>query len=216
MNKYTTIIFDLDGTLLNTLEDLTNAVNYVLNKHNFPIRTIDEIQSFVGNGIRKLIERALPHKINDMEFEIAFNEFQNYYGIHCQDATHPYENVIDLLKILRQKKYNIAIISNKSDDKVQVLKDTFFKNLVDIAVGTKDFAKTKPNPESTLSIISFFKSNKENCLFVGDSDVDILTAQNAGIRCISVSWGFKSKDDLIKSGATTIIDNPLQLLDLLK
>lgn len=216
MNKYTTIIFDLDGTLLNTLEDLTNAVNYVLNKHNFPIRTIDEIQSFVGNGIRKLIERALPHKINDMEFEIAFNEFQNYYGLHCQDATHPYENVIDLLKILRQKKYNIAIISNKSDDKVQVLKDTFFKNLVDIAVGTKDFAKTKPNPESTLSIISFFKSNKENCLFVGDSDVDILTAQNAGIRCISVSWGFKSKDDLIKSGATTIIDNPLQLLDLLK
>ncbi len=209
------IIFDLDGTLLDTLDDLGDSVNHVLEKYHYPQRTKEEIRSFIGNGIKKLIERALPYRIEDNEFEKVFNDFQAYYQIHCLDKTIPYPHILELLKMLKEKNYKTAIISNKSDDKVQVLKKAFFPDLIDLALGTKDFAKTKPNPESTLQLIHDLNVPLSSCLFVGDSEVDIQTAHNANIPCVSVSWGFKSKEALLKNGAQIIIDTPLELIKIL-
>ncbi len=210
------VIFDLDGTLLDTLDDLSDSVNHILKKYHYPQRTKEEIRSFIGNGIKKLIERTLPYHLDEKEFEVIFNDYQNYYQIHCLDKTTPYPHIFDLLKKLKDKNIKTAIISNKSDDKVQVLKKAFFPDLIDLALGTIDFTKTKPNPESTLKIIHDLHVPLSSCLFVGDSDVDIKTAHNAGIPCVSVSWGFKDKESLLKNGAQFIIDTPLELLEVIK
>lgn len=211
--KYKTIIFDLDGTLLDTLEDLKNAVNYALISNGFPERTLEEIKSFIGNGTRVLIKRSLPSFQIDLEtYEIVYQNFIDYYKFHSLDFTHPYEDIVVLLTKLKEDGYKTAIISNKNDDATKMMQKKFFPNLIDIAIGTKDFSKTKPNPESTLEIMELLNVKREDCVFVGDSEVDIQTAKNANIPCISVSWGFKTTNFLKTNNATIIINEPLELL----
>lgn len=210
--KYKVVIFDLDGTLLDTLEDLANAVNHALFSNNYQIRTIEEIKNFIGNGTRTLIKRALPQNTNIESYEKVYQDFINYYKAHNLDFTHPYKDIKTLLSTLKEKGHKTAIISNKNDDATKLMQKEYFPNLIDIAIGTRDFSKTKPNPESTIEVMNILNVNKNECVFVGDSDVDILTAKNAGIPCISVAWGFKSKEFLEKNGATIIIDEPLELL----
>lgn len=210
--KYKVVIFDLDGTLLNTLEDLKNAVNYALIANEFPKRSLEEIKNFIGNGTKVLINRALPYPVDELTYAQVYQDFVTYYLAHLNDHTTPYDDILLLLKNLKDKQYQTAIISNKNNDATKDMKEKYFGSLIDIALGTRDFSKTKPNPESTLEIIEALHANKKDCVFVGDSDVDILTAKNAGIDYISVSWGFKSKEFLIEHGAQIVIDSPLELL----
>ncbi len=212
---YETIIFDLDGTLLNTLDDLTNAVNYALKIHDFPLHTLEDIRNFIGNGTRMLIKRSLPHDVNNELYEVVYKDFLDYYTKHSFDYTRPYNNIVCLLTKLKTLGYKIAIISNKNDNVTNAMQKKYFPNLIDIAIGTKNFSKVKPNPESTLQVIKTLKSTKQKSIFVGDSEVDIQTAKNAGISCISVSWGFRSKTFLLDHNAEIIIDNPLELLNLI-
>ncbi|MCH5172312.1 MAG: HAD family hydrolase [Erysipelotrichales bacterium] len=210
--KYKVIIFDLDGTLLDTLEDLKNAVNHALILNNFPKRTIEEIRNFIGNGTKCLIKKSLPSGVDLKTYEIVYQDFINYYKEHNLDHTHPYQNVINLLEQLKRCGYKTAIVSNKNNDATKAMQQKFFPGLIDVAVGTKDFSKTKPNPETTLEVIKYLNVQKSDCVFVGDSEVDIETAKNASINCISVSWGFKNVEFLIKNGASIIIDEPLELI----
>lgn len=214
--KYKAIIFDLDGTLLDTLQDLTNAVNNALTINNFPIRTIDEIRSFIGNGTKVLIKRALPHIVDDDTHHKVFTDFQNYYKSHINDFTKPYEKIIELLDYLKINGYKIGIISNKDDALTNKMKDLYFSKFVDLAIGTRDFSKTKPNPESTIEMIKYFDLAFEDCLFVGDSLVDIETAKNANVDCVSVTWGFKDKEFFKSLGIKNVIDSPFELLNYLR
>lgn len=209
------IIFDLDGTLLNTLGDLTDSVNYALSAFNMPSRTIDEIRTFVGNGIRLLVERAVPKNTEKDMVDKVFDCFKGYYPTHCMIKTAPYDGVIALLKTLKEKGIKTAIVSNKYQQGVDDLAQNMFMGLVDVAIGERAGMKTKPNPEPVNLALSLSGIKKENAYYVGDSDVDVMTAKNSGLDMIAVTWGFKDKEFLQECGATTFIDKPEQLLDFL-
>lgn len=211
---YEAIIFDLDGTLLDTLDDLTDAVNAALEKYGYKTRTREDVRSFIGNGIVKLIERALGGKTDD--FALVLKEFKTYYGVHCADKTQPYEGVMALLQVLREKGIKTAVLSNKADFAVKTLAETYFGDLLMAAVGENEEAgiRKKPAPDALFAVMKELGVSKETTVYVGDSEVDIQTAQNAGIPCISVTWGFKDKDFLLQNGGTTFADEPLELLSV--
>jgi len=212
MNKIKLIIFDLDGTLLYTLEDLKLSLNYALKKNNLKERTLNETKSFVGNGILKLIERAVD--FNKEKIMPCYNDFiENYQNAY--QNTYPYENIVETLKQIKKMGIITTILSNKADLAVQNLSNIFFKGLIDFSMGKRDEFQTKPDNKSTLFILNKFKIKKEEALFIGDSEVDIQTANNSGLTCLSVSWGYKDKDFLIKSGAKNIINSPLEILNFL-
>ena len=213
MKKYTTIIFDLDGTLLYTLEDLKDAINYALECNGYEKRTIKEVKRFVGNGVRKLVERAVPKNTPIEEVDKVFKDFKIYYDKHATDKTKVYEGIPHILDVLKQKGYNLAIVSNKLQEAVEVLQKRFFSDTISIAVGDKAGCKRKPSPDSVIEVMKYFNSNKENTLYIGDSEVDIETAGNAGIDCISVSWGFREKGELLQAGATIIVNTPEELIN---
>lgn len=213
--KIKTVIFDLDGTLLYTLEDLTNAVNEALSKYGMPKRNIDEIRSFVGNGIRRLMIRAVPNGEDNPEFEAVFAEFSQYYALHCNDRTKPYEGIEELINKLKEKNINLAIVSNKVDSAVQILKKRYFPQ-IPVAVGDREGMARKPAADSLILAMSECGACKDTTIYVGDSEVDIETAKNAGVKCISVLWGFRDKALLLESGAEIFIESPLQLLELIE
>lgn len=210
---YNTVIFDLDGTLLNTLDDLCDSTNYALAKNGFPIRTVTEVRRFVGNGIKKLIERALPAGTGEQEFEMTFRDFKEYYGIHCNDKTAPYEGIIPLLKSLKEKEIKVAIASNKVTSAVLTLDEIYFKGLTDAACGVDENTPTKPAPDMVEKILAGLKAEKSTTLYVGDSQVDVATAKNAGLRMVAVLWGFRDREELEEAGAADFIENPKELLD---
>lgn len=212
---YKLVIFDMDGTILDTLLDLTNAVNYALDKAHLPLRSIDEVRNFVGNGIVNLMKRAIGKELSKDEFDIIFKDFCDFYEVHCDDNTKPYDGIIDLLKKLRANNIKTAVVSNKAHFGVKKLVDIHFNGLFDEYQGATDKIKIKPNPDSVNAIIDKFKINKENVVYVGDSEVDIMTAKNAGINCISVTWGFKSEEFLIKNNAQKIVHDSKELEKLL-
>lgn len=214
--KYKAVIFDLDGTILNTLPDLTESVNYALNKYNFPIRTIDEVRSFVGNGVGLLIKRSLPTGTDEKICQECLDEFKSYYENHYAVKTVPYESICDVLSQIRNKGIKIGVVSNKFDSAVQDLCKIYFDGLIDVSVGEKDGVPRKPSPDSCEYVINALGQPKNEILYIGDSEVDILTAKNAGLQSISVSWGFKSKEFLFENGASKIIDNPNQILNILE
>lgn len=213
--KYTAVVFDLDGTLLNTLEDLMDAVNYALDKYGYPIRTLDEIRRFVGNGVRKLMERALPDGAANPKFEELLAAFREYYTVHCQDKTHAYDGILELLQQLKTAGYKLAIVSNKLDSAVKELHQSYFSEYVQAAIGEKEGVQRKPAPDMVLNALTELRCTKQEAVYIGDSEVDIQTAANAGLDCISVSWGFRDADFLQKKGACVIADTPQQLCKLL-
>lgn len=209
-----TIIFDLDGTLLYTLEDLTDSANFMLSEFNYPLKTVDEIKNAVGNGVPLLIERIIPDGKNNPNFSECLTLFKAHYSDNMFNKTKPYEGVIDMLSAFKAQGYKIAVVSNKFDTAVKTLCDKYFHGLIDIAVGQSDNVSPKPAPDSVLKIMSEFGVSNENCVMVGDSDVDIETAMNAQIPCISVTWGYKDIEFLYSHGAESLIYSPEELLEL--
>ena len=212
--KYTTYIFDLDGTLLDTLEDLTASVNAALNKYHMKERTLEEIRSFVGNGIGKLVERSVPDGVQNPLFENVFEAFKEHYKEHCADKTAPYEGVVTLLDKLLKNGKKIGIVSNKADFAVKELRDIYFKDMVEIAIGEKENIHRKPAPDTVFEAMKELESVPEECVYIGDSEVDIKTAKNAGIPCISVLWGFRDHDFLVSEGGKVFAENPEDVLRL--
>lgn len=210
--KIQAILFDLDGTLLNTLEDLTDAVNFALRESNYQERTLEEVKAFLGNGVQKLVERAVPNGTIQSQIEACLLVFKKYYSTHMQDKTKPYDGILPLLKQLRQDDYKIGIVSNKFDQAVKQLQRDYFEGLVDVAIGESSAVRKKPAPDCVFHAIQELDTFKDGCLYVGDSDVDVKTAHNAGILCIGVTWGFRNREVLIHAGADYIVDNPLDIL----
>lgn len=212
MQKYNTIIFDLDGTLLNTLEDLADGVNYCMRKFSCPERTLEEVRQFVGNGIRKLMERAVPMGTEHPEFENIFETFKAYYTKHCQIKTRAYPEIEELLSELVKRKYKMAIVSNKNMDAVRELNRLYFEAYIGLAIGERQGVRKKPFPDSVNQAVRELEADKEHVLYVGDSEVDKETADNAGVDCVLVSWGFRDKDILLELKPLAVIDKPLELL----
>lgn len=213
--SYETFIFDLDGTLLDTLADLAAAVNYALENNGYPLRTSDEVKEFIGNGVVKLMERAIGKPKEKVEnFEKTFADFKRYYGENCRVQTKLYDGIERVLTALKEKGKNCAIVSNKADFAVQILNDFYFKDLIKVAVGENECAgiRKKPAPDSVLLALRRLGKGLDGAVYIGDSEVDIETAQNAGLPCISVSWGMKTKEFLLDHGAQTVLDSPLELL----
>ena len=212
--KYELIVFDMDGTILDTLEDLKNSMNYTLKLHNMPERTLDEIRSFVGNGIRKLIERAVPEKTSEEKIIEIHRDFMTHYEVHCADFTKPYDGVISLIQELRNRGYKTAVVSNKADSAVQDLCVQYFPNLFDIAIGERPEIAKKPAPDMVHLALAQLGFSKENAVYIGDSDVDVATARNSGLAMIAVDWGFRTREFLISQGAETIVSKPEEILEL--
>lgn len=213
-----TIIFDLDGTLLNTLEDLSDSVNHALTLSGFPTRTIEEIRSFVGNGVAKLIERAIPQGKENPRYEETLSVFKAHYELHCKDKTRPYDGIIPMLDELCEKGYKLGIVSNKFDTAVKELSGLYFGDRILSSIGESDKIRKKPAPDTAYQALEELSSKAEQAIYVGDSDVDIATAAAVPMRCISVTWGFRSRSRLIAAGAnpSLMIASPKELLPLLQ
>ena len=212
--KYQLVIFDLDGTILNTLEDLTDSVNYALRQCNFPEHTMAEVRQFVGNGIRKLIERAVPPESDEQTIVKVHEVFTEYYKMHCADKTRPYDGIVEVLQNLKEKGFLLAVVSNKADYGVQELCKQYYEGIFDYAVGERTGIKKKPAPDSVNEVLEKLNVNREHAIYVGDSDVDLATARNAGIDCIAVEWGFREKSFLLENGAGIIISEPKQIEEI--
>lgn len=209
------VVFDLDGTLLDTLEDLKNATNAALASRNLPLCTLEQVRQYVGNGIRRLMIRAVPQGEEHPDFEAMLEVFKAYYREHCREHTAPYADIMHLLTELRIRNVAVAIVSNKADFAVKELREHFFKDRVDVALGEAEGVARKPAPDMVEQALEQLGVPKENAIYVGDSEVDLETAANAGLRCVSVTWGFRERGKLLESGARILIDRPLELLYLL-
>lgn len=200
-------IFDLDGTLLYTLEDLTDSTNFALAKYDYPVCTLEQIRSYVGNGVYKLIERALPDGAQNPDFSVCLETFKNHYKQNMYNKTRPYDGVIKMLEELKSKNIKTAVVSNKFDAAVKELCKNYFAELIDIAVGESENVQKKPAPDGVLKVVKKFGVSSKECVYAGDSEVDIQTAKNAEMDCISVDWGYKNRDFLISNGALLIVSD---------
>lgn len=212
---YSLAIFDLDGTLLDTLGDLHSAVNFALRKFRFPERTIDEVRSFIGNGVVKLMERSTPENTDEETQLRCLDAFRKYYLQHMSDTTAPYEGVTELLKCLIAKDIKIAVVSNKLHPAVEDLCESYFPGLIDKAIGVSVEEERKPSPINVIKTMELFEADEDNCIYIGDSEVDVQTAHNAGIRCIGVTWGFRGKECLMAHGCEFIADSTDQVKEII-
>ena len=212
--KYNTYIFDLDGTLLDTLQDLAASVNYALRKHGMPEHSIDDVRRFVGNGVRLLMERAIPDGAQNPDFEATFATFREHYMHHSLDTTHPYPGIPEVLAELKARGCRLAVVSNKMMAATQELIRHFFPDTIEVAIGEHEAEgiRKKPAPDTVFAALKELGVGKEDAVYVGDSDVDIQTARNSGLPCISVLWGFRDKEFLIKNGGETFVSKPSELL----
>lgn len=215
MNQFTTVVFDCDGTLLDSLTDLKNAMNHVLATHGYPERTHAEIRRFVGNGLGKLVERSAPTSLTDAERAVLLDELKVYYAKHWQDATAPYDGIYDLLKALKASGYKIAMVSNKIQEGVTALNDRFFKEFIPVAVGEITGIPRKPAPDMVWAALDELGSTKEESVYIGDSEVDLQTAFNSELLPISVTWGFRDEDLLKEHGAVHLAHQPMDVLTIL-
>jgi phosphoglycolate phosphatase len=212
--KYRNIIFDLDGTLLNTIEDLTDGVNHVMEMYGYNTYSISQIKSFVGNGIMKLMETAVPNGKENEKFDEMYNEFKSYYTNHCRIKTRPYDDILNLLGLLKEQDYGLAIVSNKNDGAVKELAEYFFDDYINIAIGQSETTRKKPAPDTVYEAMK--ELPKGACLYVGDSEVDKMTADNAGTDCVLVSWGFRDKAMLESLKPLSVIDSPKELIAIVQ
>ena len=214
--KYNTYIFDLDGTLLDTLQDLAASVNYALRQHNMPEHSIDDVRRFVGNGVRLLMERAIPDGAANPDFEATFATFREHYMHHSLDTTRPYPGISEVLKELKSRGCRLAVVSNKMMAATVDLCRHFFPDTIEVAIGEHEAEgiRKKPAPDTVFAALKELGVDKKGAVYVGDSDVDIATARNSGLPCISVLWGFRDKDFLAKHGAETFVSMPSELLSI--
>jgi len=213
--KYRLAIFDLDGTLLYTLENLKAALNYALRESGYPERSLDEVRRFIGNGIRKLIERGVPEEASAEEIDRTHAIFKEYYSKHWLDVTKPYDGIMEVLLSLKQQGIKTAVVSNKVDVAVKQLTDAFFEDIFDMSVGERENVRRKPAPDSVYEVLQTLGFDKEEAVYIGDSDVDVKTAANAGVDCIAVEWGFRTREVLEAAGAKTFASKPENLLELI-
>ena len=212
MKEFETYIFDLDGTLLETLRDLAASTNYALRTHNMPEHSIENVRMFVGNGVKKLMERAIPNGISNPQFEEVYATFRQHYLEHSLDTTKPYEGIPEMLTELKARGKNLAIVSNKFYAATQELAKHFFPDTIKVAIGERENIRKKPAPDTVIEALRQLNAPKETAVYIGDSDVDVMTAENCGMPCASVLWGFRDKEFLIEHGATLFIEKPYQLL----
>lgn len=205
------VLFDLDGTLLNTLEDLTDSVNYALAQYDCPPRTVEDVRNFIGNGARKLIERSLPGKENDPDVDEVLATYQAYYKTHSQIKTRPYDGVTEALAKIREK-YPVAIVSNKPDAPTKLLCKDFFGDVY--ARGESTDCPRKPAPDMLQKAMQII--GVDTCIYVGDSEPDIQTAKNLGVKCLSVLWGFRDRETLEAVGGQYFCDDPKMLPEILE
>lgn len=213
--KYQAILFDLDGTLLDTLDDLHDAVNHTLCAFSLPLRTKEETRLAVGDGVGMLIARSVPSGEAHPEFAEILSAFRQYYAANSRRKTKPYEGIPSLLTALREKGLRVGVISNKFDSAVKALCRDYFGNLVEIAVGESKGVRRKPYPDSLFAAMASLGVSPDQCLYVGDSETDVRSAENAGIPCLSVLWGFRDKETLLAAGATQFAKTPGDVLDMI-
>lgn len=213
--KYEAVIFDLDGTLLNTLEDLRDSVNYGLKKYNMPERTLEEIRHFVGNGVQRLIALAVPEGTGTEVQDKVFHAFKEHYKIHCNDRTGLYPGIPELLTALKKQGFSMAIVSNKLQEGVDVLYAQYFMPYLETAIGARDNIRKKPAPDSVMEALRILKVSKNRAVYIGDSEVDLATARNAQMDCITVTWGFRTREEQELAGADRYVDSPEEILPLL-
>ena len=211
--NYNTYIFDLDGTLLDTLQDLANAVNHAMREMNYPERTVDEVRRFIGNGIRMLIKRAAPQDISVEDYEKTLAVFTAYYLDHIADFTKPYDGIAEVIKTLKSKGCKVAVVSNKADEAAKKVVKYYFGDIFDMVVGKMDRFPSKPEPDSVLYVIETLGADKDKCIYSGDSEVDVQTAHNAGLPCVGVTWGNRDVSELIAAGAEYIAEKPNEILE---
>lgn len=212
---YKAVIFDLDGTVLDTLEDLKNSVNYALSKNGLPERTLDEIRTFVGNGIKKLIERSVPENTDEALFNTVFSDFKAHYSENCAVFTKPYDGINDLLRELKARGIKTAVVSNKAHPEVVRLCDYYFNGLFESCAGEREGIRRKPAPDSVNDVIAKLGVEKIECVYIGDSETDVKTALNAEIDCVSVLWGFRDETTLRENGAAFFIKTCAELREYL-
>lgn len=216
MQEYDIYVFDLDGTLLDTLDDLTNSVNAALQHVGLPTHTRDAVRGFVGNGVRLLMERAIPGGSEHPLFDTAFDFFRQHYMIHGKDNTRPYPGIMSLLSELKLRGKKIVVVSNKFYDATRSLCRNYFGDLIDVAVGEREGIRKKPAPDlvnEAFLELGVTRDEALSAVYIGDSDVDIETARNSGLPCISVLWGFRDRDFLLVHGATTFVCSPQEILE---
>lgn len=212
---YQTAVFDLDGTLLDTLEDLWRATNTALERHSLPLRTRDEVRLFVGNGVEMLIRRAVPAGTDEETILAVLADFKTTYAAICEDHTKPYDGILDMLAALRERGIRVAVVSNKFDAATKKLCKKYFGDLVEVAIGERAGVRKKPAPDTVHEALKELGVTAEGAVYIGDSDVDIRTAENCGMECISVTWGLRDEEFLRQSGAKILVDSPERLLGVI-
>lgn len=209
--KYKVVVFDLDGTLLDTILDLHNCINYSLTINNYKTRSLNEIRSFIGNGIRKLVERSLPINTSDNIVNKVYNDLINYYEKNYNNKTKPFFGIVDIVNKLFNNNYNLAVLTNKNDSISKNLINYHFKDKFKMIIGDRDNKRRKPYPDSVFEIKNYFNVSNEEVVLIGDSDVDIITASNSGIDCIAVTWGYKDVQTLKDLKPKYLINNIAEL-----
>ena len=215
MSKINTVIFDMDGTVLNTLDDLTTSVNYTMEKFGFPQRTLEDYRRAFGNGIRKTIELTVPEGTSQEVIDEMVPVFKEHYDVHCLDKTGPYAGIIELMRELKKRGYKMAIVSNKIDSAVKELNQKFFSEVIEVAIGEQDGIKRKPAPDMVVKAMDELGSSADEAVYIGDSEVDFATAKNSNLPCISVLWGFRDKAYLEEIGASIFAEEPDNILEIL-
>jgi len=205
----------MDGTLLDTLDDLTDSVNAALTEFRLPVRTRDEIRRFVGNGVLRLVERSVPEGPQQPQFKEIFSFFKGHYATNCRNKTRPYDGLEKALPELKAHGYRMAIVSNKIDSAVKELAELYFGDTINIAIGDTEGKRNKPYPDMVYDAMSLLDAKQESTVYIGDTEVDMATAENAGLDCISVSWGFRDKQELQEIGAKLIVDTPEELINVM-
>lgn len=213
--SYKAVLFDMDGTLLDTLEDLCDSTNHALAQMGYPLRGIEEIRRFIGNGAEKQIRRAVPEGTSEEKIMETLAAYRAYYQDHCQIKTKVYDGLLDVLSELKEKGVKMAVVSNKPDAAVKKLSREYFGDRLDYAIGPSDGVRCKPYPDMAEEALKALGVEKKDAVFVGDSEVDVQTGLNAGLDVIAVSWGFRSREVVIEAGASKIADNASELEKLI-
>lgn len=210
------VVFDMDGTILNTIDDLYNSVNFALSECGYPKRSMIEVLSFVGNGVKVLINRAIPKGYTAEEFDICFKKFMGHYNLHKNDNTCPYDGILELMQVLQAKGIKMSVVSNKFDAGVKELAEKLFTGYLPVAIGESEKVQPKPNPSGVWYALELMGAKSEESVYIGDSEVDFETAKNSGLKFIAVTWGFRPRELHEELGVKYIAEKPMDIVKILE